>query len=88
MKWKKLSAPILLVFALAEISLAQRDTLNDPAYLGRRATERYFARDHKGLLSYLLRLQALRPDSPPLSYNLACAYAPLGEKGSALQWLR
>ncbi len=61
---------------------------NDPRYYTRLAAA---ARKNKDYNAFLVNMQAalkLRPNQPVFMYNLAAAYAQLGNRAEALRWLK
>ncbi len=68
-------------------SSAQENAPKDLKYYYQQATRAYEAKDYPAFLDNLKMAQSLRPSSPRLMYNLACAYALAGNKRESIEWL-
>ncbi|HEX8068747.1 MAG TPA: L-dopachrome tautomerase-related protein [Pyrinomonadaceae bacterium] len=78
---------LVLVVCLAGVVRAQDDPVRESRRYVQQALEAYKAKDYAAYLERMRRAQALRPGHPSLMYNLAGAYALVGNRGVARAWL-
>jgi hypothetical protein len=89
---------ILLVSALCGLfktelawlpsSFAQGEQAHDYRYYVEQATKTYKEKNYSAYLENMKQALEFRPNHPRLMYNLAGAYALVGNKGEALTWLK
>src|ERR1051325_921955 len=98
MKRAKAFLPILLIAALFGLRsigllaglpavLAQGEQAKDFRYYVEQATKTYKEKNYSAYLENMKLALELRPNHPRLMYNLAGAFALLGNKREALTWL-
>lgn len=84
---KKIVFLLILVFLFNMSVIAQANRSESFTLLNRQAAKAYQEKDYKTWLDLCKKLYALRPNSPFINYNLACAQAMNGNPEEAYKLL-
>jgi hypothetical protein len=79
---------VACVLSMQLLSLAQEKQARDARYYAGRAMKAYREKDYAALLENMKMANSLRPTHQTYMYNLAAAYALVGDQKEALDWLR
>jgi sugar lactone lactonase YvrE len=84
---KKISVVFAIVFLFGPQILAQETEEKDAGYYIEKGMEAYQNSDFAGFRDNLIKARELRPGSPSVAYNLACAYSLAGDGTEAVKLL-